>query len=234
MTDRKNFIKALILGAGASMLSTKSLANNGEGDVESMEYVAMDEYGLSLRLQVPQVLDNTKSLGYRTYRSQMITGPMYIVWLEDGSFEVKFGKLVNNNFKVGGEKVTYEALEMKDTVYSRFVYIGNNKTEKFIRPCLAFFAQLLPSYAIGEPEEDNSFSLMLSGKGVSAYKQALKARVATKITGYVSGIQGCGCAAYGHKSPTRDASMDGSSTIVDDVVPTFGMWTAKWKKRYIC
>ena len=197
----------------------------------SNSIVAEDEYDLTIRLNVPQVINNTESLGKRVFRSQTIQGSLFIYWLDDGSYIIDFDNLINRSFKVGGKNVTYTGTIDSDLVYPRFNYIGDNKTDIFKIPCMSFYLELEPSYAIGGNTEDNSFFLLLSGKGTSMVKGVEKIRIAKSIFGYAAGTQGCGCYAYGHKSPTRKASIVGPSDIVEDVVPTYGVWKAKRKKR---
>lgn len=233
MQNRKDFLKSLVLGtAGIAALSPHGPARGEYSSDESdVDVVAEDEYDFRVRLQVPQVFNNTTSQGYRAYRPQVISGPMFVDWLSDGRFRIDFGKLVNAHFKVQGANVTYKTEVLSDFVFPRFVYIGNNKTDKFTTPCICFYAQLWPSYAIGDPEEDNSFYLMFSGKGSSIYKGSLGARIAKRFHGYVAGMQGCSCMAYGHKSPTRNAGISGPTEVVNDVVSSFGTWRATWKNR---
>lgn len=233
MQNRKDFLKSLVLGtAGIAALSPHELARGEYSSDESdADLVAVDEYDLRMRLQVPQVFNNTTSQGYRVYRPQTVSGSMFVGWMSDCGFKIYFGKLVNQQFKVQGSKVTYTAEVLSDTVYPRFVYIGNNKTDRFTTPCICFYAQLLPSYAIGEPEEDNSFYMMFAGKGSSACKSNLKSRIVKRLNGYAAGMQGCSCMAYGHKSPTRNAGISGPTEVVNDVVSSFGTWRATWKNR---
>lgn len=201
-------------------------------DVQSdAKVMCFDQYSLSISLKVPQVLDNMQSKGYRTYQKQTIKGTMYIVWLSDGSYRIEFDDLENKKFKVNGAYVTYEGM-VDETIFPRFNFIGSNKTGKFTTPCICFAVTLEPSYAIGEASEDNSFTLILSGKGSST--KCNGTTIAKKLSGYASGVQGCGCSDYGHKSPTRKATMNGPGNAADDVVATFGTWTAKWKTRGIC
>ena len=222
----KSFIKCLVFAICMIPLFIYSI------DEESEFYpTAIDIYELNLMLKVPQVLDNTTSQGRRVYRPQRIKGNMYVNWYFDNSFSLTFDGLTNCNFKVGGEKVTYTGYEGINTVYSRYCYIGNNRTEVFTKPCLAFYLELEPSYAIGGNNEDNSFYLMLAGTGVSTYKGEYKSRIARNLYGYASGTQGCGCSAYTHKSPTRKAAQYGPSETPTDVVATYGHWRAKFKKR---
>lgn len=234
MLSRNEFLKSLVFGTGAAALAQRAaegalLRTTGE---EEAERIGTDEYQFLMRLNVPQVVDNTTSQGRRIYRAQMIKGQMYIVWLADGDFRIEFGDLVNSNFKVGGANVTYIGREMKEVVSSRYNYIGDNKTGKFIKPCLAFFGEFVPSYAKGEAGEDNSFYLMFGGYGLSGVKRAHGgARIATRINGYVAGVQGCGCSDYGHVSPTRDATISGPGVQVNDVVSTSGRWRIVWKGR---
>jgi hypothetical protein len=110
-------------------------------------------------------------------------------------------------------------------------YIGSNLSGKFKTPCLATSLVLEPSYAIDSVNEDNSFYLVLSGFGSSSDKNGY--RVAKSIKGKASGTQGCGCMAYGHKSPTRKAGINGPLSEVSDIVATHGTWTMKWKRRVL-
>ena len=203
-------------------------------DEPNSSIAAIDVYSFSLWLKVPQVINNTTSQGERRYKSQKIIGTMYVKWNVDDSFTLVFENLENKNFKVGGYNVTYEGFEDRNTFYTRYTYTGSNRTNTFTKPELCFFLELLPSYAIGGNNEDNSFYLLLSGAGTSTIKKAYGARIATRIHGYAAGSQGCGCSAYSHKSPTRIASVCGPSERVLDVVATWGTWTAKWKQRIDC
>lgn len=215
-------------GFFASEVRGDDIDEYGEETEETSPVIAADEYSFSLTLKVPQVLNNTSSLGERKFKTQHIKGKMYIVWHEDGTFSIEFSDLVNKNFKVRGVNVTYDAIP-DESVFPRFNYIGNNKTGKFSTPCLCFAVVLEPSYALGGATEDNSFTLVLSGKGTSSFKKDQNRTVAKTFSGYAAGRQGCGCAAYGHKSPTRDATVCGPGERDNDVVATFGKWTATWK-----
>ena len=209
-----------------------AIASVCAADSEELYHIVVtDVYDFNLMLKVPQVLNNTISEGRRVYRHQRIRGNMYVQWYADGSFNLAFDGLTNHNFSVGGKKVTYTGYEGIDTIYTRYCYIGNNKTELFKKPCLSFYLELEPSYAIGGNNEDNSFYLMLAGTGNSTNKSEYKSRIARNFYGYASGTQGCGCSAYTHKSPTRQASPYGPSDTPTDVVATFGTWRARWKRR---
>ena len=224
---------ALLCGTTfGSSVCEKAAANSSSGEKVSLE--CYDEYDFKLTLNVPQVLNNTQSLGYRKYKNQTIKGKMYICWLVGGGFRIAFDNLKNSNFKVRGEKVTYEGLEDATIVSTRFNYIGDNKTGKFTTPCLCFYLELEPSYAIGGNTEDNGFYVLLAGKGSSALKMNKCCRIATKFSGRAAGTQGCGCYAYSHKSPTRTAEKNGPGDEVDDVVATYGTWKATWKTRVSC
>ena len=79
-----------------------------------------------------------------------------------------------------------------------------------------------PSYNIGEIDEDTSLYIMMSGKGnINASGKILAA------SGYASGTMGCGCNAYGHKSPTRKIGKYGATDFVDDVASVYGHWRLK-------
>lgn len=206
----------------------------GDTDGEAASVLATDVYSFHLRLRVPQVLNNTTSRGVRKYKPQTIKGLMYIKWLSNGSFKIEFEDLYNKNFKVGGSNVRYTGYEDRNIVYTRYNYIGNNATESFKTPCICFYLELEPSYAIGGNNEDNSFYVLLAGKGSSTFQSKLGSRIAKRFSGYASGTQGCGCSAYTHKSPTRVATICGPMDTVSDVVSTWGSWTAKFKNRVSC
>ena len=225
----KKMLKFLLV-AGLIGLAPFCVKAEGYDDIIN-SIVAEDEYDLRIRLYVPQVVNNTESLGKRVFRLQTISGSLFIYWLNDGSCLLDFDNLVNKNFKVGGKNVTYKGVVDYNVVYPRFNYIGNNRTNIFRIPCMSFYLELEPSYAIGGNTEDNSFYLLLAGNGTSSLTGTKKIRIARYFYGHASGTQGCGCYAYGHTSPTRKATVDGPSDIVEDVVPTYGRWNAKLKKR---
>lgn len=230
--SRKDFLKSLVYATGAAAIPPLgSVRGDSLPGESSADVVAVDEYDFRVRLQVPQVIDNMTSQGYRAYRQQTISGPMFVNWLSGGKFSLEFDTLVNSNFKVRGANVTYATTVLPEVSCPRFVYIGSNRTNKFTKASIGFYAQLCPSYAIGEPEEDNSFYLMFAGRGVSCLNRSLDARVVTRLSGYAAGMQGCSCTAYGHKSPTRNAGIIGPTEVVNDVVSSFGMWRATWKSR---
>ena len=214
--------------------STDEYYDDGDDEEEEEEVsrvVATDVYTLKISLRVPQVLDNSKSTGVRKVKRQVISGEFHVLWHEDGGYSFETSGLYNRNFKVGGHNVTYTGYAGDGIVYPRFNYIGNNLTGDFRKPCLSVSLVLEPSYAVESVNEDNSFYLVLSGFGSSSLKKGN--RIATSLSGYASGSQGCGCTDYGHKSPTREAGLHGPSETAADVVVTYGTWTMKWKKRLL-
>ena len=226
-----------------AMLSILGVVTFTLGSIKALEHMhsyepiplveAVDLYNMKIRLDVPQVVDNSSSEGKRVYRMQNIWGNMEVQWLSDGTMQLAFSGLVNRQFFVSGKAVTYKGYESQDMMSTHFVWIGNNKTGKFATPCLSFFLELLPSYALTEVSEDNSFYLLMAGKGVSKYKRTYDAQIATRIKGYAAGTQGCGCMDYSHKSPTRIAGRIGPTDGVSDVVATMGTWQALWKNRTV-
>ena len=219
-----------------SLLSadTKSPESNNIDIQESIgtsaAIVIRDIYDFLIVLNVPQVKDNSKSVGSRKYKAQRIKAKMYVEWKEDGTWSISLDDAYNSSFKVGGGNVIYSSYDA-ELISPRLNWIGNNKTDVFTTPTLCFSIALEPSYAIEEVNEDNSFYLMLSGKGISSYKKNYDSRIATRFKGYASGTQGCSCTEHNHKSPTRIGCADGPSELVDDAVATFGHWTAKWVGR---
>ena len=188
-----------------------------------------DEYVIVLFLYVPQVRNNSTSQGTRRFEMQRIEGKMYIDWNSDDTYTISFASLVNKRFKIGEKNVTYEGIVDDEMLYPSFTYLGSNLSEKFTTPALSFYCSLMPSYAIGEMTEDNSFYLYLSGKGTSV--STGDGRIARRFTGYVAGRQGCSCYDYGHKSPTRAAGISGPTDRVVDIAATYGRWTARFKQR---
>ena len=192
-----------------------------------------DVYDLTLKLKVPQVLNNNNSLGERRYKSQTITGQLYISY--DTEFEnrpvISISNLVNKSFKVGGRNVTYTAEVNDNEIYTRLVLIGSNKTGKFNTASTCFYVEAMPNYAIGGVDEDNSFYILLAGQGTTALDKKSGIRYIKRLNGYATGTQGCGCYAYGHISPTRVAGYIGATDQVDDVACVHGTWTAKINKN---
>lgn len=180
--------------------------------------VVTEVYSLKLHLKVPQVRDNSASMGRRAYAKQRLEGEMHVTYSGD-SVSIAVRGLVNKNFKVGGKNVEYQVV----TDITCWNLIGNNRIDRFKKPSVCFSMEAQPSYAWPwKPDSDNSFVLTVSGFGAS-YKA---------LRGYVSGTQGCGCAAYGHKSPTREMGPAGRPMQVSDMAATFGKWRAKLKRTY--
>lgn len=180
--------------------------------------VVTDVYDLTLNLNVPQVVNNSESLGRRVYNKQMLKGEMHVTYRADGSREVSIKELVNRSFKVAGENVRYQV----ETEIVCWNLIGNNRTGVFKKPSVCLDIEAQPSYAWSwDPDSDNSFILKMAGYG-SSYKY---------MRGYVSGTQGCSCMAYGHVSPTRMMGPYGKPyDYVADTAATIGSWRARLKK----
>ena len=85
--SRKDFLKSLVYATGAAAIPPLgSVRGDSIYDEPNAKVVAVDRYDFRVRLQVPQVLDNTDSQGYRTYKLQGISGQMFVNWLSDGKF----------------------------------------------------------------------------------------------------------------------------------------------------
>lgn len=177
-----------------------------------------------MSVYVPRVYNNSNSLGYRNYQRQTITGKMVWDYDTDGNLvEVYFTNMVNKTHRMSnGKNVVYDA-QLDDTVFPRFNVIGNNKTCVFNKPSVCFFMVAEPSYSIGELNEDNSLYVLLAGKGT----MNMKKHYVQSMSGMVSGTLGCGCADYGHTSPTRRIGRFGATDSVDDVAAVFGNWSAR-------
>lgn len=192
----------------------------------------VDVYKFKMRLKVPQVLENTTSRGYRKFKSQTVAGYLLVYYHDDGTIEFGFTDLYNKNFKVGGAAVTYEALVDPDKVYPRLNYIGDNAKESFKTATMSLYAEFIPSYSKGGGGEDNSFLLTFAGKGSTSTSLVRGCRLPRTFTGNCAGTQGCGCAAYTHKSPTRRASACGPTLEETDVAACWGTWTATFVKKF--
>ena len=141
-------------------------------------------YDLTMTLHVPRVYDNWQSTGYRRYQRQKLVGT--VVASEDGTTVT----LENKTHKVGGKRVTYTCTVGQ----SEWHLIGNNATGLFKKSSITLGIEALPSYVPTYlPTDDETLVLTLSGSGTPKY-----------IRGNIAGTLGCGCAWYGHTSPTRD------------------------------
>ena len=206
--------------------------NEYEDEYEILEDEEEDEvfytrtYSLEMKARIPRVYKNEQSLGYRKMQKQTISGQMMLGFSKDGKLvDVIFkDKFINKTHKLSsGNNVTYD-VALDSAYYPRFNAIGSNKTLKFKTASIIFSIAADPSYNIGEEyEDDNSLFLTLAGIG-SIKKNGLF----TKASGYIIGTLGCGCAAYGHKSPTRKLDFWGPNlSDVDDVAAVYGTWKMK-------
>ena len=203
----------------------------------SLAKQVVDVYSLQIALKVPQVVDNTQSLGKRVYKLQKITGRLLVYY--DGETEaaeaIELVDLVNLSYKVGGKNVKYKALEDGYVgVPQIWNAIGSNKTLVFNKSSVCFNAELEPSYSLGEPNNDNSLILVFSGASTLATKKlscGVKIKFLTTVGGYVVGTQGCGCHDYGHVSPTRSLGLYGPTDQVVDIAAVWGTWKAKFQYR---
>lgn len=146
---------------------------------------AADAYTVTLHLQVPAIVDNMQSMGRRELKWQRIRGELRLLYT-DASREpaVLFSEFRN----LRNPDITYRVTALDFRIHA----IGDNATGLF--PRVGVFADLLldPSYNIGDDGEDNTLDVRLAGYGR-----------ATRVFGNAAGLMGCGCAAYGHVSPTR-------------------------------
>ena len=248
--------RILILCAAMSAFSLQ--AKSTYSDCFNGESVT-DVYTLKLKVRVPRIYDNTKSLGYRKYQWQAIVGELHITYQVNCDGEEDYSRpkievknLVNKTHKMNGKNITYSCLVNNDGEtegpMTRVNVIGNNKTDVFKQASVCFYMDAKPSYSIGADDEDNSLLITLGGEGTVANcnwypyygyyccgsqyrKYYQKIQVINKLKGYLSGTLGCGCKAYGHKSPTRVMGYDGHTDMVDDVAAVYGQWRATYKGR---
>lgn len=198
----------------------------------------VDVYTLQISLRVPQVVDNNQSLGKRVYKTQKITGRIIVKYDSETSAaeSLELDQLVNKSFKVGGQYVKYKYLENSSIFGIPQIWnaIGSNKTLIFNKSSVCFYAELEPSYALSEANNDNSLILVFSGGGSMSTKNmgdGTKYKFPTSISGYVTGTQGCGCHDYGHLSPTRVLGAYGATSQAVDIASVWGIWKAKFSYR---
>lgn len=182
---------------------------------------AVDTYAFTAYLYVPRVYDNMSSQGRRAYQRQRLTGYLDVEPSDSGEPVVTLRGVTNINHKVSGANVTYTITECTSV---RWHTIGSNKTGVFSMASISFSAMLEPSYSISDTvTEDNALVLEFSGRGRMTSVDG--ARYAPGIVqGGVSGSIGCGCANYGHVSPTRIIGPRGASDIVVDIAAVWGTW----------
>ena len=177
--------------------------------------ICVDTYDLFMRLKVPVVVDNMQSRGRRVYKWQSLRGSLVVYYYDktqDPYLVVPV--LYNKDYKIRGEYVSYKTT-VSDVLWRA---IGDNKTDVFKTAAFGFKLDADPSYNVGDDEPDNTLILTLAGNGT-----------VTSVSGFVSGQLGCGCAAYGHKSPTRIVYVPyvGSKWIRDVVERS--VWRDRWK-----
>jgi hypothetical protein len=232
MGQMKKLILALLLVATCCIVGIG--AATSASTVSALEVV--DEYKLTMILQVPHTFDNMQSLGYRKLKHQRVEGTLKIVYSADGSRSpyIEVTNLVNRSYKLSnGKYVTYTAL-MGDVFH--IGYIGNNRTGVFKKPFVSFSMDCDPSYNVGDDEPDNTLVLECSGYGTSRTMlwNGYKVRYIRSLVGELAGNLGCGCRAYGHTSATRQAGWIGpTDTVVDIAAIKAGRWRIAWKARYI-
>lgn len=75
--------------------------------MSSLAKQVVDVYSLQIALKVPQVIDNTQSLGKRAYMLQKITGRLLVYYDNESKAAeaIELANLVNLSYKVGGKNV---------------------------------------------------------------------------------------------------------------------------------
>lgn len=193
--------------------------------------VVTDIYTLKMSINTPRVYNNSGSLGYRKYRKDNLVGELHFSYDAEGMEKAKISVvgLQNISYAINGTTVKYN-VELDSMVTPRVNLIGSNLTNIFKTPSVSFAVVCDPSYNIGGVEEDNTLYITLSGKGTVSERIREHAQVIRKLSGNLAGALGCGCSAYGHKSPTRVNGVDGPMSRVDDVAAVWGTWSATYKK----
>ena len=197
------------------------------------DVIVTDVYDIRMTVAVPRVYDNMSSMGYRRNQSQKIDGKLMVEYSTSGEPHVYLKGVRNRTHLVGGETVAYEDSECEDV---RWHYIGSNKTAKFSKPSVSFSVYLWPNYNVSNDiVDDNSMVLYFSGDGSSStsarYRGSSAVQTIVSLKGKVVGTLGCGCADYGHISPTRIAGPYGPTDQVVDVAAVQGTWTARFNQK---
>jgi hypothetical protein len=222
-----NFAKSVAAAVVLVSLSTRA--------ADRQVHAVADSYDIKLTLKVPVIVDNMQSLGRRVYRTQRLQGLLVAYYYDETKDPVVvIPYLYNKDYKIRGEYVTYK------TYVSGVLWraVGDNRKGVFKKAAFGLAIEADPSYNIGDDEPDNTLVLTLAGSG------SVKS-----VSGGASGQIGCGCAAYGHKSPTRIVYMPylGSKYLrrcwtlpswekwwyptVVDIAPCWGTWRLKFRDR---
>lgn len=153
------------------------------------------------------------SLGYRKYQNQKLVGQFKAVYDETGRFsEFQFLWLSNKTAKVQGRHFGYLCYP-DECAPSVFAAVGSNKTLKFKTGSAAFSFSAEPMYvSFAEPEDDNSLHVQCAGKGSITYSSKFGRTTFKSMSGNLTGTLGCGCADFGHVSPTRFMGVYGPLT----------------------
>lgn len=198
-----------------------------------------DVYDFKMKVRVPRIYDNTTSQGQRKWQTQYIYGQMLVNYDTDElAPRITFKNCINRTHMINGKYVSYLCEEGYDEVIRRWVVMGNNKTGSFKNGSCFFFADFDPSYNIGDDEPDNSLLLYFGGYGILQKVRSSPCSCTTyKVTswkGYCVGTMGCGCRAYGHKSPTRVLGFYGPvcDFVTDVAAIPMGQWHAKYRYSY--
>lgn len=196
-------------------------------DRDTRTCTGRDVYDFVMKVDTPRIYDNTQSLGYRKYQKQTIKGYLIISYLDDGTTTVSIESLANKT----QTSITYSCTVGGDGYPTRVYLVGNNKTDVFKTASVAFSLDAEPSYNKGADDEDNSLIITLSGHGTCAKDKKANRQYIKNLKGTLAGTLGCGCYAYGHKSPTRKANYCGHTDQVVDVAAVSGTWSAKFNKK---
>ena len=219
--SRRQFIKTSV-AMPAAILVGKSSAQNLDNPQDA---VSWRRYNFSLNLYVPRIYSNSKSLGYRKYQRQHITMKMAVGFNasnELACIQFEEGAVNKTHVLSNGQNVTYDVMLDDGGFFPRLNAIGNNKTGSFKTASICISLAAEPSYNIGEFDEDTSLYMTLAGRGTINKNGQIK-----NAKGNVAGTIGCGCMAYGHKSPTRKIGYNGATETVTDVASIYGTWTMK-------
>ena len=191
-----------------------------------------DVYTFKMAVKTPRVYDNMQSKGYRKYHIDKLYGELHLTYPADGTdgAEITVKNLYNISHKVGGKYVTYKTQIAKDMIGPLVNLIGSNKTGIFRTPTIVFSLVCDPSYNVGKVDEDNTLYITLAGSGTVIKCKNTRQQLINSMSGCLSGTLGCGCTAYGHKSPTRVNGAYGPiCNMVDDVAAVWGQWKATYR-----
>lgn len=193
-----------------------------------------DVYDVKMKLNIPRVVDNTQSLGYRKYQAQLISGQMFMTYGDYGVEKVCFSKFINYTHKVNDIYVTYQVVMDEDSLHN-FSWCGDNSKQEFFAPNFNMTIEMTPSYKKGSEMLDDIYLSIACTHSIvkTDMHNDDYVHIVYYMKGYCTGQIGCNCTAWGHISPTRIWGWCGPTYITTDIASIIGQIQIRWNTRYI-